>query len=489
MTRNHKRRARPVRVGGGRQARAKEMAMARRRGPASGSPTSMFAIAAVAAFSLTSMFVVSCGTKEPARAPAEAPAAKRPSPARTAQPAAPAPAVSEAAPRPKRNLDLDDETPVEESELRVAIPVAGGDVDPSAIRLAAFYTSTRMGPAYVRVAAQSMKKAGFNTVVANESFTKAAVDAFQSQGIGVITYGGKLISHPGVVGGLVGDGHLPGKRNGHAGVVSQYRALSAQTQKPLIACLPGEDMGLFGPTDPRKVWDELKPAVRCFRWYGISRSHYGILHKQSPEGRLAMPSVLSVATRSGESPYWAVLPAFGKTDHEAEHSNPTPAQITCMMHMALAYRAKGLLFWGLQNTGGWRCLVDEKTLAPSDNKLAAIAEVSKLIGAHGKLLASLEHGGLDIRCPNPVVVAVPCQSEGKLHVYAVNKDTRNSVTTKLMLWQERWNWSSARDVFSGTELTVSPRNKEGYLTASLALRPGEGKLIATDASGASKKRR
>ena len=68
----------------------------------------------------------------------------------------------------------------------------------------------------------------------------------------------------------------------------------------------------------------------------------------------------------------------------------------------------------------------------------------------------------------------------KLYVYAVNKDTKRSVSTRLLLWADVWQWTIAREVFSGEELNIA-RNDEGYLSAPLTLEPGEGKLILTDA--------
>jgi len=64
----------------------------------------------------------------------------------------------------------------------------------------------------------------------------------------------------------------------------------------------------------------------------------------------------------------------------------------------------------------------------------------------------------------------------------VNKDTKNPVSTRLLLWAERWVLTGVQDVFSGKELKVE-KDEEGYLSVAVTLAPGEGQLLATDAAG------
>ena len=78
-------------------------------------------------------------------------------------------------------------------------------------------------------------------------------------------------------------------------------------------------------------------------------------------------------------------------------------------------------------------------------------------------------------------------NDGALCVYAVNLDTDNPVAADILLWEDVWSWTTARDVFAGQDLSVNPRNEEGYLNRSITLRPGEGRLIRTDAAVKSKK--
>lgn len=93
------------------------------------------------------------------------------------------------------------------------------------------------------------------------------------------------------------------------------------------------------------------------------------------------------------------------------------------------------------------------------------------------------YAGLAVRCPSPVVAAVPRRSakDGKLYVYAVNRDTTSAVTTRLLLWAETWTLTGVRDVFTGRALKIG-RDEEGYWSVPLALAPGDAQLLATDAA-------
>jgi hypothetical protein len=69
----------------------------------------------------------------------------------------------------------------------------------------------------------------------------------------------------------------------------------------------------------------------------------------------------------------------------------------------------------------------------------------------------------------------------------VNKDARSGVSTRLLLWAERWTLAGVRDVYSGQSLPIE-RDEEGYLSVPLALEPGEGRLLAMDVADAQAKK-
>lgn len=335
---------------------------------------------------------------------------------------------------------------------------------------------------YAHAAARSLKEHNFNAIVAGPSITREQIGVYQSYGIATITRGARLIDHPAVIGVLVSDEPKPDQIDA---LKQQYEDLRKMTDKPITTCLVGDALGLGREGGPLWIWRQLQPELRCFRWYGIKKSFYGILHEVKYKPYLPLSSVLRIAEASSDTPYWVVLPALGRSDHEAYYQKPTPAQTRGMMHLALAYGADGILFWAFQSHMRWPCLVEQRSLEPTDGNYAAAAEVAAQIKAHADLIKSLEHGGLDIRCPSPVVDAVPRRSakDGKLYVYAVNKDTRNPVTTRLLLWAERWRLTGVRDVFSGKKLRIE-REEEGYLSVPLTLGPGGGKLLGMDVTDA-----
>ena len=331
---------------------------------------------------------------------------------------------------------------------------------------------------YAHAAARGLKDHHFNAVVADPSFTREVVDIFQSYGIATIARGEAFLDHPAAIGTLTSDEPKPDEIDR---LRQDYEKLRARTDKPFTTCMVGEGIGLGGPGDPVVMWRQLAPPLRCFRWYGVKKSFYGLLHDVKYKGWLPLSSVLRIAESSADTPYWFVAPALGKTVHEAYYHKPTPAETRGLMHLALAYGADGILFWAFQSHGSWPCFVEQKSLAPTDGNYAAAAEVAAKVAAHAELIKSLEHAGLDIRCPSPVVDAVPRKDarDGKLYVYAVNRDAKAPASTRLMLWAETWPLTTVRDIYADKDLPFE-RDEEGYWAIPLTLAPGDGRLLAVN---------
>jgi len=328
---------------------------------------------------------------------------------------------------------------------------------------------------YVHAIAHDLSRRGLNTIVACGGFDPGEIDIYNSYGIAGVSRDGRWLDHPGVIASFVSDEPHPGEEMEQ--LKQRYAELREKTDKIITTCMVGEGMGLGGGGDPVSLWKELQPQVRVFRWYGVKKHFYGILHPLHYKGTLPFTSVLRIAEASDDTPWWVILPAFGGTQHEAYFQSPSPSQVKGMMHLALAYGADGILLFQYQ--GG---LVDPVTLKPLDGKLAAAGEVAAKVARHAALLASLKHGGLDVRCPSPFVEALPLHGGGDEgpYVYAVNKNTKGKVSTHLLLWAEVWELTTVQDLFSGEKLEVT-HDEEGYLSVPVVLAPGEGKLLVTDA--------
>jgi hypothetical protein len=327
---------------------------------------------------------------------------------------------------------------------------------------------------YCHAMALDLRRHHVNAVIACGGFSPGEVEIYNRYGLAGISRSGQMLDHPGVMASLIDDEPHPGEEL--EALKRKYAELRQKTDAIITTCMIGESMGLGTAGDPVNLWKELNPQARLFRWYGVKKHFYDALYPVYYKGALPFTSVLRIVEASSEIPWWVTLPAFGNDAHEAYFQNPAPAQVRCMTHLALAYGADGLIFFQYQEG-----LVDPVTLRPRDDKLAALGEVLGAIQPHMKLLRSLKHVGLDVRCPSPVVEALPLGvPEGPLHVYAVNKDARHPVSTQLLLWADVWQVSSLRDVYGGQELPLT-RDAEGYWSARLTLEPGEGKLLVTDA--------
>lgn len=266
------------------------------------------------------------------------------------------------------------------------------------------------------------------------------------------------------------------------GLVSQVEAAVKRDGTALLRlalgampCTKGDGIGLLGADDPRSKWGNTD-ASRYLDWSGK-------LHERSEPGYLPLASALrlaeAAATRaSSDMPdvetetkvanpnasFWTLYPSIAD-------NGTTPGELRAMLHLALAYGSRAVL-------------VPDKI--PAD--LAAVTdEVAQIAQRHGKTLGALKFWGFDLRCKDARIAAVPrSDATGTSATYVVNMDTANTVTAPLLLWGETWRWTKARDVFTGQDLPVAPPDAEGYLSCSITLRPGEGKLIITDAESLKK---
>ncbi|MDA0839465.1 MAG: hypothetical protein O3B01_23105 [Planctomycetota bacterium] len=346
-------------------------------------------------------------------------------------------------------------------------------------RLTKFITKTEPAwwKTYMHAIAYDLMRHHINTVIASGEYEPPTIEIFNSYGIAVLVRDDRQLGHPGVLGTLLGDEPKPDEI---AELKEKYASLHEKTDKPVLTCMVGDSIGI-GTGGPLEYWKELQPRIRLFRWYGIKKSFYGILNHAVYKGGLPFSSILRIVQASSETPYWVVLPAFGSTEHEAYFQNPSAAQVKGMMHLSLAHGAKGILLFSYQGFDKFVGLVDPINLRPGDEKLAAVGEVAARIAKHAGVIQSLKRGGLDIRCPNPAVEAIPLTAEdGHSYVYVVNKNTRETVETELMLWAADWNLTKARDLYAENILKIE-NTPEGFQVVSLRLMPGEGSLILTDA--------
>jgi len=322
---------------------------------------------------------------------------------------------------------------------------------------------------HVHAVALMLKQHNLNAVVACGAYEPDTIEIFQRYGISVLERGEAHLDHPGVIGTLIGDEpHAPEMDYYKA----QYEAAQKKTDKPVMTTCIGEGIGLGGKYP---FWREINPRIRAFRWYGIKKHFYGIRHHLIYKGTLPFTDVLRIAYASFDTPYWIILPSNGDTNHEAYFQYPSPAQHRGLMHLTMAYGAKGIVFYSLQ-AGFGVGLVDTVTLKPNGGNLAAIGEVAGHIKRHAKLIRSLEVGKLDVRCASPDVEPVPLH-DGKdgRYVYAISRNTKESVSCKLF-WPRKLKRNRVRDIFADARAPTEA--DEFYVSVPLELAPGEGRLLA-----------
>jgi len=217
------------------------------------------------------------------------------------------------------------------------------------------------------------------------------------------------------------------------------------------------------------------PVISPVRLHPFQRGEYDLL--RAPDGEPTASEALKAAS-GGPDPLWVLLQAFGDREpggQKGRFDNPTPAQLRAQTHLALAYGARGILYYTFQRRGAELGLVDHISLKALDGKLEAVGELAGLIAQHAELLSSLQAGGAAVRCDNPAVEAVPARTDTGRYVYVVNKDTARGASC-VLAWPASDDLGLVRDVYADAELVPTRAGGETRLT--VALEPGEGRLLA-----------
>jgi len=316
---------------------------------------------------------------------------------------------------------------------------------------------------YWHAIADSLRRHNLNTVVATGGCHREFREIFRRYGISSVVRTLNMTDHPAVIALL--NTSMDAER---------MKALQAGTDKPVTGYFPAEHVGTGLASDPLEAWKKAPPRLRMLRIHPFKRGIYDLT--KQPEGETPLARALATAQSSFETPWWALLQASSGSDLPgADADDTTPAQIRAQTHLALAYGARGILYYSFQRgdprTTG---MVDHVTLKPLGDKLKTVSELAALIARHAKLLRSLEFGGTEPRCDNPFIEAVPARNDKDRYVYLVNKNTADTVTCKVF-WNSTDKPTQVHDVFAGT--AIPAESNQARVSVSLKLAPGEGRLI------------
>ena len=348
--------------------------------------------------------------------------------------------------------------------------------------------------AYTHAICHSLRKHHLNVIVAGANLSLGCLDVAHKYGIRVVLLADKIhrkqfMTHPAVIAYQFSD-------EPSLDVARAYRKIYEHLAKefptrPVVTCVVGEHAGNQSAFDPLLIWRELRPRLRMVRCYPIRRGYpipvrYDLM-KTHPRF-LPFETALRIFGADTSTPWWFVVQTFGTPVADVERSmwlNPTPEQVKAMIHLALAYGAKGILCWSFQThmfSGGEKmpALVDMKTLAPEDGKYQAVAQVAQFIHKVKRILLKLKPGGPSVfrDREREVIVVGKRDDEGNLYVYAVNINHRNAVTVTMRSFRIRKyqrpddaRFAYAVDVFNGKRIPF----KDGSIT--ITIQAGDGRLL------------
>ncbi|MDP6355406.1 MAG: hypothetical protein QF473_09915 [Planctomycetota bacterium] len=387
---------------------------------------------------------------------------------------------------------------------------------------------------YVHAMAQDIRKRHFNTVVVGEPFGPEQVAIFGQYGLSVLarTSAENLLGLEPVIGGILAEDPMAEEV---APLMKKHKALSATTEKPLMICVSGDLAGTKSPQNPMRVWgtiwetlkegassvEEMEPHVRRYwHYYPIEYGpSYPILQSYVYRGCLSFMDSLQQAGSGlgylkplarekeeeaeeekpekktgknngekqivreyfGQIPFWVKLQAFGTARAQSVYKIPTPAQLQTMMHLSLAFGAKGILLNCYQtDRPGHSGMVDPVSLQPVDGRLAAAGQVARQAMAQVELLASARYGGGGVMYTNPFAAPVSISTGSKeednltQYVYVINLNTRAPTST--------WLYDLPRvmrDVATGEKLKTEmyETRESSWWGLFLTLKPGQARIL------------
>ena len=335
------------------------------------------------------------------------------------------------------------------------------------------------GNTYIRKIFDDLSHFGFNMLVeCGRSLSEANLDLCQRYGIAVWDRG-KPRNHPIVLGGLIGDEPRSDRMGQY---VKAYKEARAERENPdqllLTNVVADRSLSCFG----NFFWDVIQPRHRLCRIYSCTGSTTTLDNLRLVGKSVSYPGQLkNIQNYLGNTPYSMLIPTFGGGT-KAFYRDPTPAEVKVMMHMSLAYGAKGLFFYTWQSQGG-EAFVDTYSLRPLDGKLPAAAEELRKIRPHTKLVRSLEPDSRRVYSTSPWVEAVPLRSGKGAYVYVVNRNVRTKTRAELY-WDPERQVTRVFDLYAGQALQVFQAPFEGderSCRVRLGLLPGTGTLLEVTA--------
>jgi len=335
------------------------------------------------------------------------------------------------------------------------------------------------GNTYIRKIFDDLSHFGFNMLVeCGRSLSAANLDLCQKYGIAVWDRG-KPRNHPIVLGGLIGD---EPRRDRMGQYVKAYKEARAERENPDQLLLTNVVADRSLSCLNQFFWDTIRPRHRLCRIYSCTGTT-SVLDNLRLVGKcISYPGQLkNIQNYLGNTPYSILVPTFGG-ETKAFYRDPTPAEVRVMMHMSLAYGAKGLFFYTWQSQGS-AAFVDTYSLRPLDGKVPAAAEEIRKIRPHGELVRSLEPDVRRVFSGSAWVEAVPLRSGKGTYVYVVNRNIRTKTSVELF-WEPERQVTRVIDLYTDRSLEVFQAPFEGdelSCRVRLDMLPGAGALLEVTA--------
>lgn len=261
----------------------------------------------------------------------------------------------------------------------------------------------------------------------------------------------------------------------------QYAMLRTHLRKPVVTALVGESMDFDAASFPHQMWSRLDTEVRLARHYPIRRT-YDLRNWYRDKMKFPFDQWAALMESSEDSAWWCVLQTFGKGIESSEASFwrfPTAAELSAMMHIAVANGARGIIGYSLQDhdkhlQGLVDAQLQPRVARDGSVPLTEYRRFGAIVRQHAALLARHKRAEFSINTDSADIVAVPRvdPKSRTRYLYVVNKNTEVRVEATVSVSIPS---ALATDLYTGATPDVEAQDASST-TLRLQLQPGEGQL-------------
>ncbi len=252
--------------------------------------------------------------------------------------------------------------------------------------------------------------------------------------------------------------------------------------KPILIIIPGEEFD-NAANPARVVWETLKPEIRTAT-HNPFRGSFDLV-QTNPAG-LPFDTFCNLMEQTeAQTPWWLVLQAFGQSIVKTSDSScilPSAAELSAMVHTALAYGARGILAFQIdtprdrKDFGLLDTALQPQVAWDGSRPFEAYGVLGLLLKTHAAVLSRLVRDSIAVQTTIGDITALPRHDPiyGSRYLYVANRNASQTHTPTIRIASAQ-AVSEAVDLYTGAVFAVIANGTQKEIAPTLS--PGQGRLL------------